>query len=446
MIKYFSLLTILYGVICPGSVSSQIKPDSLLQKASLSDCIQYALKNQPIVRQSLLDEEITETTIKSKLADWYPQVALSYVIQHNIQLPTSFFPDATTGIKRPVKIGARNTSNFAFTGNQAIFNQDLLLANRTVKDVRAQVRQTTTSNKINVVVEVSKAYYDLLLTQKQVEALDENIVRLERSLKDAYNQYQGGIVDKIDYKRAQIALNNTVADRKRTLELTKSKTADLKQLMGYPGNRDLDIIYDSLQMEREVFMDTLQLVQYNNRIENQLLQTQQSLLQANLRYYKWNYLPTVSASGAYTPSFQNDQFTNLYNSAYPTSFIGLQLSVPIFQGNKRNYNIRGASLQLTRVKCDITAINNQIDAEYAEALASYKGSLAEWKSLKSNLELAEDVYNTLRLQYNAGIKTYLDVIIAETDLRAAQINYLNALYNVLAGKLDMQKALGTIQY
>jgi outer membrane protein TolC len=38
------------------------------------------------------------------------------------------------------------------------------------------------------------------------------------------------------------------------------------------------------------------------------------------------------------------------------------------------------------------------------------------------------------------------VVIAETDLRSAQLNYLNALYNVLAGKLDVQKALGTIQY
>ena len=230
------------------------------------------------------------------------------------------------------------------------------------------------------------------------------------------------------------------------MELTKAKSAELKRLMGYPGREELDIIYDSLQMEREVFTDTLLLVQYNNRIENQLLQTRLNLQQATLRYYRSSYLPNISASGAYTPAFQSDQFASLYNAVYPTSFIGIQLSLPIFQGNKRNYNIRGASLQLTRVKWDITAINSRIDAEYEAALASYKGSLADWKALKANLALADDVYNTLRLQYNAGIKTYLDVVIAETDLRSAQLNYLNALYNVLAGKLDMQKALGTVQY
>jgi outer membrane protein TolC len=62
------------------------------------------------------------------------------------------------------------------------------------------------------------------------------------------------------------------------------------------------------------------------------------------------------------------------------------------------------------------------------------------------LSLAEDVYTTIQLQYRAGVKTYLDVIIAESDLRSTQVNYLNALYQVLSSKLDVQKALGEISY
>jgi len=63
-----------------------------------------------------------------------------------------------------------------------------------------------------------------------------------------------------------------------------------------------------------------------------------------------------------------------------------------------------------------------------------------------NLDLANDVYNTIYLQYKAGVKTYLDVIIAESDLRTTQVNYLNALYEVLSSKLDVEKALGTLTY
>ena len=413
--------------------------------ASLTDCIQYALRNQPLIRQSQLDEAITENTIKSKLADWYPQLNFGYNLQHYLKLPTSFIADAN-GIKRPVTTGVQNSSIVQLSASQAIFNQEVLLANRTAADVRRQAQQTTVSNKINVVVEVSKAYYDLLLTNKQVQALDENIVRLERSLQDAYNQYKGGLVDKTDYKRAQIALNNTRADRKRAHDLIDAKSAYLKQLMGYPMNMPVNIIYDSLQMEKDALADTLQRVQYNNRIEYQLLQTRQSLLRANVSYYKGAYLPTVSAFGNYTPTFFSEKLPQLYNNNYPTSLVGLQLTLPIFQGGKRIYNIRTANLQVTRSQWDVSALTKQIDAEYTSAMAAYKGNLAEWNALKENVGLAEEVYNTLRLQYAAGIKTYLDVIIAETDLRTAQLNYLNALYNVLASKLDMQKALGTIRW
>ncbi|WP_018613566.1 TolC family protein [Segetibacter koreensis] len=440
------LLSIVLYCISPILIHAQLKSqDTILHEATLQECIQYALKHQPVLHQSQIDEEITETTIKTALSDWYPQVNATYNLQHALQLPTSFFPDAN-GNKRPTRIGVKNTSNIQFTLNQSIFNPDLLLASKTAGDVRKQARQSTTSNKIDVVVEVSKAYYNLLLSKQQVKVLDENIVRLERSLRDAYNQYQGGIVDKTDYKRAQIALNNTRADRKRAREQVEAHYSNLKQLIGYPIQNTFSVVYDSLQMEREVFIDTLQQVQTNNRIEYQLLQTQQSLLQANVKYNKWSYLPTVSAFANYIPTFQSDRFTNLYNHVYPSSAIGLQVTVPIFQGRKRVYNVRNANLQLLRLQWSMEDLNNQVKSEYMQAVSAYKGILAEYNALKENLALAEDVYNTLRLQYTAGIKTYLDVIIAETDLRSAQLNYLTALNEVLSSKLDMQRALGTVQY
>ena len=65
---------------------------------------------------------------------------------------------------------------------------------------------------------------------------------------------------------------------------------------------------------------------------------------------------------------------------------------------------------------------------------------------RENIDLAEDVYNTIQLQYRSGIKTYLDVIIAESDLRSTQVNYLNALYQVLSSKLDVQRRWAEISY
>jgi outer membrane protein len=420
--------------------AQQNKNDSLLQQATLAGCVQYALKHQPIIQQSLIDEKIIEETIKTKLGDWYPQINLDASYQNNIQLLTSYFNG------NYVNTGTHNVSGIDFSAKQNIFTRDLLLASRTAPDVRRSVRQITDSNRISIAVAVSKAFYEVLLTQKQADVLDEDIVRLNRSLKDAYNQYQGGIVDKTDYKRATISLNNAVAQRKQEESLLTANYFYLKQLMGYPDSASLQLQYDSTQLETEALLDTTQQINYDNRIEYKLLQTERRLQQYNLKYYKWGFLPELSAYGNYNLNYFNNSFSKLYSQSFPNSNIGLQLTFPIFQGFKRVHQVKSAELQINRVDWELAGLKNSITSQYAQALALYKGNLANYNALKENVQLANDVYSVIRLQYQQGIKTYLDVIIAESDLRTSQLNYYNALYTLLQSKIDVQKALGTIQY
>ena len=421
------------------AASAQKAPDTLTN-ATLQACVQFALKHYPLIQQALLDEQITDRQIKSKLADWYPQLGVVGTYQNDFQLPAVAFNGSA------VSSGTYNNSAVAASLTQNIFNRDVLLAAKTKKDVMTNIKQTTVSDKIDVTVNVSKAFYDVLLTEKQIEVLDDDIVRLERNLKDAYNQYQGGLVDKTDYKRATISLNNSKAEKKNDEEALKAKYAYLKQLMGYTSPDSLHLSYDSAQMESEVFMDTLAVVDFSKRIEFQQLMTQKRLQQADVKYNKWAYIPTVTAGAGYSFNYFNSQFGNLYRNNYPESYAGLNVSFPIFQGTKRTQNIRIAELQLTRLDWDIVNLQTAITTQYAQALASYKGYLNNYYVERDNLGLAREVFNTIELQYRSGIKAYLDLITSETDLRTAQSNYSNALYQVLSSKLDVEKALGTIQF
>ena len=137
-------------------------------------------------------------------------------------------------------------------------------------------------------------------------------------------------------------------------------------------------------------------------------------------------------------------FSNLYNNNYPTLYAGLTLSLPIFQGTKRLQNLSKAKLQSERADLDIVNSQNTINTEYVEALGSYKSNYTNWQLLNQNVDLAKDVYKVVSLQYREGIKTYLDVIVAQSDLRTAELNYYNALFNLLSSKIDLQKALGTL--
>lgn len=438
--KASSLIGLLILVFTVTGYSQQPATDSLLQNATLQNVVQYALKRQPLIQQSLADEAITDLQVKSKLADWYPQVNFGYFYQHNFVVQTNIIGG------NPVKLGVDNTSALQFTASQTIFNRDVLLANRTKSQVRLQSKQQTAANKIDIAVNVSKAFYDVLATEQQIKVADENITRLERSLKDAKAQYDAGVVDKTDYKRATIALNNAKASKKTNEEALHAKQEYLKALMNYPANANLDIVYDSAALEQEAALDTLMGIDYAKRIEYQQLETQRKLLEVNLQYNKWSFLPTLSANGAYNFNYLSNEFSKLYNTSFPASYAGVTLAFPIFQGGKRKFNIKQAEWELRRTDYGITGLKNSINSEYNSALANYKASLSNYFAVKENVQLAQEVYDVIDLQYHSGVKTYLEVITAETDLRMAQINYFNALYNVLSSKIDVQKSLGEIQF
>jgi outer membrane protein TolC len=135
---------------------------------------------------------------------------------------------------------------------------------------------------------------------------------------------------------------------------------------------------------------------------------------------------------------------NLYSRGFTNAYAGLSLTIPIFQGGRRLKNLSRARLQVERTDLDIINQQNVINTEYVQALAAYKSNYNNWQTLKENVALATDVYNVVSLQYREGIKTYLDVIVAQADLRTAQLNYYNALFQVLASRIDLQRALGTL--
>jgi outer membrane protein len=440
VLSFAHLNIFLAAFLLSYATEAQTGSDSLLLSATLPNIIQYALNKQPVVQQATIDEEIARLQIKSKLSEWFPQVSMNYLYQHNFQVQTSVVGG------NPVKLGVDNTSSLQFQGSQTVFNRDVLLVKRSKTDILDLAGQQTGSTKIDIIANVSKAFYDVLATMQQRKVSAENITRLQRSLNDARARFDAGIADKTDYKRATIALNNALVTQKAIDEALEAKRTYLKSLMNYPQNSALEILYDSASLEKDIQLDTLRYVDFTQRIEFSILQTQRRLNEANVRYNKWSYIPTLDINGAYNLNFLNNEFNKLYSTSYPNSFAGLTLVMPIFQGGKRKYNTEIAKWQLKQTELQMTGFINSAVSEYSNALATYKGNLAYYLSLKENVELAIEVYDVINLQYQSGIKTYLEVINAETDLRTARFNYFDALYKVLTSKIDVQVSAGDIKY
>lgn len=429
-----------------SGLRAQNQQNIISDSATINDCIKYAMHNQPLVKQLNLDEGIARQNIRIALADWLPQVNASAGLQHYLKQPVFLFPDISnpTGPKILIPNGVLYNSNIQFSATQNIFNNDVYIAGRTAGNYRLQASQTSRSALIEIVVEINKAFYDVLLSREQLNIIKEEIDRLSKSLKDAYALYQSGTSDVIDYKRATISLNNALSQKKNAEESIKSKISYLKQVIGYPNEKPLNLSSNILSMEKDAIIDTLQNINVYNRIEYQLLQTNLKLQKSKTDYYRMSFLPSLSAFANYNIIYQNDVYNQLFKSSYPNSTIGLSLSFPIFEGTKRIQNIKKSKMQYERLTLDTLNTRNEMNTQFVSAMASYKSDLAAYRMTQQNIEIAQDVYNTVKLQYNQGIKTYLEVIVSETDLMSARINNLNALFMLMFSNIDVKRALGEI--
>lgn len=438
MFKKRLLLVGLSSLLLSKSAFSQEESAVPQGVLTLDQVVEYALIQSPIIRQAQIDQEIGDRNIKSNLANWYPQITASAAGAYNIKLQQQVIGDQL------ITFGQKYNSNILFQADQTLFNRDQLFASKSSRYYRQQLEQVIEDAKINTVVDVSKAFYSILISEEQINILDRNLDRLEKQYNDAYSRFETGLVDKTDYQRASIALTNVKSDRNRVANSFDAKYDYLKQLMGYPDSLDFKIEFDVQDAEGKIGEDAADQLILTNRIEYQLLQTQQTLNEIETTYEKWNYLPQLSAYYRYNWNYFNSQFSELYKAAYPISAVGLNLSIPIFQGGKRIHQVKAAELQVDRGVVEIENLSNQIQTEYSTALADYNSSVYEWQLIKENMQLAEEVYDIIKMQYDEGIKAYVELIVAETDLQTAQINHINAFYQVLEDKLDLEKALGLI--
>lgn len=411
---------------------------------SLDQCVAYALKHQPMVNQAQINVAITRATNAINTAGWLPQANVSGNLTHYLSLPTNFIKNANTGTVTQQKTGVVNTFTPVLSVTQTIFNPSLLYAVKSAPLYVKQAEQFTDSAKIEVVTAVSKSYYSLLLTLQQINVLKEDTARLGKTVSDTYHQYVGGIVDETDYDQAMITLNNSKSQLKQATENIQPQYAQLKQVMGFPPAQQFNVVYDTVRMLADIQFDTTQQLQYEKRIELQTLQTSKQLQNQLIGYYKKAWLPTLGAFFDYDYTFQNNSFGSLFSHAYPYSFVGLSLSVPIFTGFARTQNVHRAQLEYQLIDWQETALRSQINTEYNSALAAYKSNLFNLGSTKDNAALARKVYEIVTLQYQQGTVPYLNVITAESNLITSEIGYQNALFQLLSSKIDLERAMGVI--
>jgi outer membrane protein len=414
---------------------------------SIQQAVDYANKNNVQVKNALIDVLLQKETNRQVTAQAYPQITGNANLTNNLKLQTTLLPGEFLGQPPgtfvPVTFGTKYITNAGVELNQILFDGQVfvgLQARRTSIDwVEKSVEVTQEIIKTNVY----KVYYQLLVSKTQIQLLDANIELLKKQEHDAQIMYDNGFADKLSVNRATVGVTNLQTEKAKALSRIANGYYGLKLLMGMPVREELiltDTISDA-QIKEGVLENSV--YDYKDRKDYQYLELTRKFNEYNIRRYKLSKIPTLSLGASYNKQYQSNEFK--YNEDWFTaSYVALRLSVPIFKGFYTNSKIAEAKLTVQKLDNQLQYLKNNIDNEVDSAKNNFRTAITSMDFQKSNMELAETVYQQTKKKYESGLASTTDIVSAQKDLQEAQTNYINALYDAVIAKTDFLKATGKL--
>ncbi|OCX53612.1 transporter [Mucilaginibacter sp. PPCGB 2223] len=436
---------------------AQSKQTSGPYNFSLADCINYAYEHQDSVKNATLDVKSADYKIKETIGTGLPQVNGTISFQDFLKPPASVGPDftklATTGAidqNAPLvqfPFGAVKYNNtYSLTASQLLFSGTFIVGLQAVKTFKELYQRSLVRSKIETNVNVTKAYYQVLVSGEQVKLLDANIAQLKQQLDQTTASNKQGFVEKIDVDRLTVQYDNLVTNRENVARAITLYIQMLKFQMGMPIDQELTLTdkLENIKLDQDIAQNSIDTGFYHRRIEYSLLETNLKLNMLDVKDKKAAFLPSASLNGGYGGVFQENHFRYLYDHMYMNSYIGLGINIPIFSGFQRSYQLKQSQVNVQKAQNDLENAKNGIALQAAAARITFYNSVQSLNNQKRSRELAEEVLRVSKIKYQQGVGSSIEVTQAQTGLETADTDYIQALYSALNSKVDMDKAYGKI--
>ncbi len=420
------------------------------EEMTLQDAIDYALENSIDMRLAAIDIADAEEQIVERRSIGIPQVAAGVDYQYFIQVPASvvdlsnFDPTLPEGTFEKLQFGLKNNLTASITANALIFDASYLTGLRAARAYRDYVQRDRERVIYEVKNKVIESYLPALILEESKKTLLKNIDNLGKLLEETKAIYNEGFAEQLDVDRLELSLSNLrteVENLDRQKEIIYNV---LKFQMGYPINDPIKAV-DNIEALFEPASETELSgnVDYAQRPEIKVLELGIRLNELNVELNKSGYLPSLGAFATYQQSAQGN---NLFDNPIwvPSSIVGLQLNVPIFDGFNKRAKINRAKLDLEVAQKQKEQLERSISLEVANARTNYINALERAQSQQKNVELAERIYNTTQIKYKEGVGSSVEVTQAEQGLYETQQNYTQARYDLLVAKMALEKALGDL--
>jgi len=417
---------------------------------TLEDAIKIALENSNQVKLSQLEILKSDEKLVEARSALIPRISASGSYSRYLKKPVLFLPPdspfgrMTGGV---IEIGFDNSYLGAISLQMPLFSWNLYAGIRSALKGKSLAEQAYKSVTLKTIADVKKAFYGALLARENYKITKMRVDLAQDNLKNVEKMYRQGIASEYDYISAQVQYQNLLPlliQAENNLELAKNA---LKLVLGIDVKEDIEI-------EGEMKVDSLIGVDYASSLKD-LYEKNPDLKQAELQVELSREIVSLEVSGHLPSLFltgnlqyqaqANDFNFNQYRWIR-TTFIGLQIQIPIFNGFGTQARVDQAQASFQQAIERLNFTKQALENELKNTIYRIEQSGRRIESQKRAVELAELGYKIARKRFESGVGTQLEVSNAEVNLAQARLNYLQAIYDYLIAMSDLEKLTGKTNY
>ncbi|MEL6122856.1 MAG: TolC family protein [Bacteroidota bacterium] len=442
---------------------------------TLPEAIDYALKHHQSIKVANLDNENSKWQYREVLAQGMPRINGNVNYNYFYVLPQQPLVDfispsvynvlinesvttedgstlSSSDIPEPqtfnVAFNQKHSLSLGLSGEVLVFDGNFLKGLKASRKFMELSEKQIQLTEQDIVHNVTRAYQAVLVAERNRNIIQNNIDNVTKSLREVEITYENGFVEELDVDRLKLSLENLTVEQDKLEQLIELNYNLLRYQMAFPLEEELRVADDLETTVEKMILDPQEYVAEfdpEKRPEHRLILEALELDELDMDRIKQGYVPSVSANVAYGQNLnRNNLFSGSEAGFLGNGSVGLSARIPIYDGGFTKSKIEQKKIVIDKRQIELEEFDRAMKLQVYNAQAQLDIAKSSLEAAKRSLALNEKIYNKTQIKYREGVGSSIEVTQAEGSLYGAQAQYVNALYDLLTAKTELEIATGDI--
>ncbi|MBR5256542.1 MAG: TolC family protein [Bacteroidales bacterium] len=429
---------------------------SLLPQVSGSGMYSYALKKQKVYFGSDKTDDEGGSSSGGGMAGMMASLMnpiMYYIEQLYAGTGVPFVPyvdpnasqeGGSSSSSEPMEMGRSHSVTLGLSAQMPLVNFQLWESLRLSGDQVELAVEQARESRLGTVASVKQAYYAILFAKEAYNVYNSVFENAVENFKLTEMRYNAAKASELDLTRAKANVAAAIPNLYNAENSVELALWQLKAVMGIDLDRNIDVAGTLEEYAGQMFSDIAEgseATLEGNSTLRQLAQ-QAEMMARQIRMQQYAYLPTLSLTFSYSYLTQSDIFNLSQWKWFPSSTIGVSLSIPIFSGGQRYHAIKQAQVQADELALQRENTERQLRIGIRQSLGTMDTAMRTYDASREALASAEKAYDIAVKSYQLGKSTLTDLNNTELVLTQSKLAVSQAIYNFVIAKAGLEQTLG----